>query len=375
MAFAESTTADRDRIEPRALKIAIVAPPWISIPPPAYGGIEQVVELLAGELARRGHRVTLFAAPGSRSPATVQEILDDAHPDEMQLAIFEADHVARCFDRIDAAAREGDPFDVVHDHSGFSALAFANRLQTPLVHTLHAPFSDDTRAFYAQHGGKGHAIALSEYQRRQAPPAVRVAGVIPNPIVVDAFPFRSDNDGYLLWIGRLNDDKGPQRAIAAAQQADVPLVLAGPVQPGQEEFFASQVRPHLDDDRVRYVGELGEEKKKLYAGAAALLMPIRWPEPFGLVMTEAMACGTPVIAFDEGSVPDIVVDGETGYVVADEAQMAAAIARLDAIDPQTCRDSAEQRFDVGQVAAAHERIYRHVVAEAGSGSARGASVY
>lgn len=375
MAFAESTTAGRDRIEPRVLNIAIVAPPWISIPPPAYGGIEQVVELLAGELARRGHRVTLFAAPGSRSPAAVQEILDDAHPDEMQLAIFEADHVARCFDRIDAAAREGDPFDVVHDHSGFSALAFANRLQTPLVYTLHAPFNDDTRAFYAQHGGKGHAIALSEYQRRQAPPAVRVAGVIPNPIVVDAFPFRADNDGYLLWIGRLNDDKGPQRAIAAAQQADVPLVLAGPVQPGQEEFFASQVRPHLDDDRVRYVGELGEEKKKLYAGAAALLMPIRWPEPFGLVMTEAMACGTPVIAFDEGSVPDIVVDGETGYVVADEAEMAAAIARLDAIDPQTCRDSAEQRFDVGQVAAAHERIYRDVVAEAGSGSAGGASVY
>ncbi len=351
----------QDPPEQDMLNIAMLAPPWIPIPPPAYGGIEQVVELLAGELTRRGHRVTLFAAPGSRSPAAVQEILEHTHPDEIQVAIFEADHVARSFDRIDDAAAAGDPFDVVHDHSGFIALAFANRLSTPLVHTLHGPFTDDTRAFYAQHGSKGHAIALSDYQRSQAPEAVRIAAVISNPIVVDAFPFRADNDGYLLWIGRLNDDKGPQRAIAAARAADMPLLLAGPVQPGQEEFFASEVRPHLDGDRVRYLGELGDEKKQLYAGAAALLMPIRWPEPFGLVMTEAMACGTPVIAFPEGSSPEIVIDGETGYLVDDEAQMAAAISRLDEIDPKRCRDSAARRFDVQQVAAAHENVYRGVI--------------
>lgn len=343
------------------LNIAMLAPPWIPVPPPAYGGIEQVIELLAAELARRGHQVTLFAPPGSRSLAAVEEILERSHPDEIQMAIFEADHVARSFDRIDAAGAAGEPFDVVHDHSGFVALAFANRLRTPLVHTLHGPFTDETRLFYAHHGDKGHVIALSDYQRRQAPPAVRVAAVVPNPIVVDAFPFRPDNDGYLLWIGRVNDDKGPQRAIAAARAADMPLLLAGPVQPGQEEFFASEVRPHVDGDRVRYLGELGDEKKQLYAGAAALLMPIRWPEPFGLVMTEAMACGTPVIAFAEGSSPEIVVDGETGYLVEDEAQMAAAIGRLDEIDPQRCRDSAAQRFDVEQVAAAHERVYRDVI--------------
>lgn len=356
-------------VDPEALNIAMLAPPWLPVPPPAYGGTEQVVELLAGELTRRGNRVTLFAAPGSRSPAAVREILERPHPDEIQVAIFEADHVAQSFDHIDAAAGTGDAFDVVHDHSGFIALAFANRLGTPLVHTLHGPFTDDTAAFYAHHGGKGHVIALSDYQRRQAPPAVSVAAVIPNPIVVDAFPFRADNDGYLLWIGRLNDDKGPQRAIAAAQQADMPLLLAGPVQPGQEEFFASEVRPHIDDERVRYLGELGDEKKQLYAGAAALLMPIRWPEPFGLVMTEAMACGTPVIAFADGSAPEIVIDGETGFVVEDEAQMAAAIRQLDAIDPQRCRESAEQRFDVEQVAAAHEQVYRGLIAADGAPAA------
>ncbi|MFP5361437.1 MAG: glycosyltransferase family 4 protein [Thermoleophilia bacterium] len=340
----------------------MLAPPWIPVPPPAYGGIEQVVELLARELADRGHRVTLFAPPGSRSPAAVEEVLERSHPQEIEMALFEADNAARCFDRIDAAAATGEPFHIVHDHSGFVALAFANRLRTPLVHTLHGPFTDDTRAFYAQHGGKGNAIALSEHQRRQAPEAVRVAATIPNPIVVDAFPFRADHDGYLLWIGRVNDDKGPQRAIAAARAAAMPLLLAGPVQPGQEEFFAAQVRPHVDGDRVRYVGELGDEKKQLYAGAAALLMPIRWPEPFGLVMTEAMACGTPVIAFPEGSSPELVVDGETGYIVDDEAQMAAAVARLGEIDPACCRASASRRFDVKQVGAAHERVYRSVVA-------------
>ena len=347
-----------------ALRVAMLAPPWIPVPPPAYGGIEQVVSLLAGQLAERGNHVTLYAAPGSESLASVQVILDHAQPDNIQISTFEADHVARAFDRIDEAAAAGEPFDVVHDHSGFTAVAFANRLATPLVHTLHGPFSDDTRSFYEHHGHKAHAIALSDYQRRQAPEAVRVAAVVPNPIVVDAFPFRADKEGYLLWIGRLNDDKGPHRAIAAAQQADRPLVLAGPVQPGEEAFFAAEVRPHIDDEQIRYVGELGEEKKQLYAGAAALLMPIRWPEPFGLVMTEAMACGTPVIAYPEGAASEIVVDGETGFLVDDEGQMAAAVGRLDEIDPHRCRESAKKRYDVTEVAAAHERVYRAVAASA-----------
>ncbi|HEX5897468.1 MAG TPA: glycosyltransferase, partial [Thermoleophilaceae bacterium] len=167
-------------------------------------------------------------------------------------------------------------------------------------------------------------------------------------------------DDYLLWSGRFNDDKGPQRAIAAAQEAGVRLVLAGPVQPGQHDFFEREVKSHIDDASVRYVGEVGEEKRDLYAGARALLMPIRWPEPFGLVMTEAMACGTPVIAFPEGSAPELVLDGETGFVVEDEHGMAEAVERLDEIDPARCRASAEERFDVAPVAAAYERAYEQV---------------
>jgi glycosyltransferase involved in cell wall biosynthesis len=339
------------------MKIAMLAPPWIEIPPPGYGGIEQVVALLAAQLTERGHHVTLFAAPGTRSRARVLSPLESPQPDSIETALYESDHVASTFARME---QSDPPFDVLHDHCGFTAFAFADRIDTPVVHTLHGPFTEDTSAFYARHAHKASVVALSRYQAEQAPDGLDVVAVIGNPIVVGDFPFREDKDDYLLWIGRLNDDKGPQRAIAVAREAGVPLVLAGPVQTGQKDFFEREVKPHIDDDDVRYIGEVGEEKGGLYAGARALLMPIRWAEPFGLVMTEAMACGTPVIAFPEGSAPEIVLDGETGFVVEDEHGMAEAVGRLDEIDPARCRASAEERFDVAPVAEAYERAYEQV---------------
>jgi glycosyltransferase involved in cell wall biosynthesis len=344
------------------MRVAMLAPPWIPVPPPGYGGIEQVLALLAAELTERGNSVTLFAAPGTRSRADVLSPLEGPHPDEIETSLYEADHVASAFARME----ESDPpFDIVHDHCGFTAFAFADRIGTPVLHTLHGPFTDETRAFYARHGHKARAVALSRYQADQAPPELQVIAVIGNPIVVDDFPFRDEKDDYVLWIGRINPEKGPQRAIAAAREAGVRLVLAGPVQPGNEEFFSREVEPHIDGDRVEYIGEVGEEKAGHYAGARALLMPIRWPEPFGLVMTEAMACGTPVIAFPEGSAPEIVLDGETGFVVEDEHEMAGAIGMLDRIDPERCRASARERFDVAAVAEAYEQAY-----EAASSSPR-----
>jgi glycosyltransferase involved in cell wall biosynthesis len=345
------------------VKIAMLAPPWIEIPPPGYGGIEQVVALLAAELTERGNEVTLFAAPGTRSRAEVLSPLESPHPDEIEMSIYEADHVASAFAGMDEA---DPPFDIVHDHCGFTAFAFADRIDTPLVHTLHGPFSTETSAFYARHAHKASAIALSRYQAEQAPDALDVVAVIGNPIVVGNFPFRAEKDDYLLWIGRFDDYKGAHRAIAVARDADVPLVLAGPVQPGQQEFFEREVQPYIDGDGVRYIGEVGKEKSDLFAGARALLMPIRWPEPFGLVMTEAMACGTPVIAFPEGSAPELVIDGETGFVVDDEDAMGEAVRRLDQIDPARCRSSAEERFDVAPVAAAYEAAYTTAASRARS---------
>ena len=339
------------------MRVAVLAPPWIPVPPPGYGGIEQVIALLAAELTERGNTVALFAAPGTESRAEVLSPLEDPHPDEIQMSLYEVDHVASAFARMEEA---DEPFDVIHDNCGFAAFAFADRIDMPVIHTLHGPFTNETRAFYARHGHKAKAVALSRYQAEQAPDQLDVVAVIGNPMVVDDFPFQAEKDDYLLWIGRFNEDKGPNRAIAAAKEADMPLVLAGPVQRGQEEFFAQEVEPHVDGEQIRYIGEVGDEKADLYANARALLMPIRWPEPFGLVMTEAMACGTPVIAFPEGSAPEIVLDGETGFVVDNEGEMAAAVRRLGEIDSERCRESARERFDVAAVAEAYEQAYDRV---------------
>jgi glycosyltransferase involved in cell wall biosynthesis len=354
----------------------MLAPPWITVPPPGYGGIEAVVGLLTDELVRRGHEVTLFAAPGSRSLARVHALLDRPHPDEIQRALHEVDHVARAFAAIDHARDYGRPFDVVHDHSGFVAFAIAERLSTPLLHTLHGPFTDDTAPFYAQHASKAHVVAISHAQLATAPTGLRGAGVIPNPIDADQWPLVKDKEPYLLWVGRMTAEKGPHRAIRAARMAGIRLVLAGPVQPGQETFFAREIEPRLDGNQVSYVGEItGEHKKRLFSRALALLMPIRWPEPFGMVMLEAMVCGTPVIAFPEGSARELVTPHKTGLLVDDEHEMAKACRQAAQIDPEQCRQAIVDRCDVRRVAQRYEQMYRRVATQADRNGAPVATQY
>jgi glycosyltransferase involved in cell wall biosynthesis len=344
------------------LRIAMLAPPWIPVPPAGYGGIEAVVELLCEALVARGHEVTLFAAPGSRSPARVYPLLDDAHPNAIGASLYESDHVACAWAQIELAAERGLPFDVVHDHSGFTALAMADRVAVPMVHTVHGTFDRDTAPFYRRHGRKALLVAISRTQAESAPVGVRIAGVVPNPISVDRWPLREQKKGYVLWIGRMDPVKGAHRAIEAAGRAGRTLVLAGPVQPGQEHYFCERVKPHIDDRRVHYVGEVaGVSKQELYANAAALLMPVRWREPFGMVMVEALACGTPVIAFAEGAAAEIVIDGENGMLVSDEAEMARAISEVDSIDPLRCRSSVAERYDMAVSAAGYERVYRQAI--------------
>ena len=341
----------------------MLAPPWIPIPAPGYGGIEAVVEVLSERLVAVGHHVALFAAPGTRSPAEVHEVLARPFPEAMGRALPEADHVARVFAEVDHAAGAGRPFDVVHDHSGFVALAMADRLRTPLVHTIHGPFTEEAWAFYERHAHKALMVGLSRSQLAAGPPALADALCIPNPIDLGRWPLVSVKSGYLLWVGRLESVKGAHRAIEVAARSGHRLVLAGPVQPGQEAYFANAVAPHIDGKRVCYVGDVsGSTKVELFAHAAALLMPIRWEEPFGMVMIEALACGTPVLAFAEGAAVEIVLDGENGFLVDDEDEMIAAIARLSELDPVRCRASVAARYDADLVAHAYERAYRRACA-------------
>ncbi len=338
------------------MNVAMLAPPWIAVPPSGYGGVETVVSVLTEALVRRGHDVTLFCAPGSASSADVVPLLAGSHPDEIERSLYEADHVARAFDEIELASPR---FDVVHDHCGFTALAMADRLATPFVHTLHGQFTAATAAFYAHHGHKAALVPISRAQLASAPPGLEASEPIPNPIDVQAWPLRERKDDYLLWVGRITAEKGPHRAIAAARAAGVPLVLAGVVQPRQRAFFEREVAPHVDGERVRFVGEVGgATKRSLFAGARALLMPIRWREPFGMVMVEALSCGTPVIAFPEGAAAELVVEGTTGFLVEDEEAMAAAVGRLSEIAPRDCRAWVALHCDVDVVAAAYEQAYR-----------------
>jgi glycosyltransferase involved in cell wall biosynthesis len=344
------------------MRIAMLAPPWIPVPAPGYGGIEEVVRLLCDGLVARGHDVTLFAPPTSSSPAQVEPLLDAPHPDEIERSLFEVDHVARAFAAVDRQARVGEPFDVLHDHCGFGALAMADRLDTPLVHTLHGPFDADATAFYRAHGHKGTIVAISHAQLADAPAELQDSAVVHNPLNFDEWTLSTRPGEHVLWIGRMAPIKGPHRAIAAAREAGVPLVLAGPVQPGQEEYFAREVEPAIDGDHVRYVGELqGPDKTRAYGEARAVLMPIRWAEPFGLVMTEAMACGTPVIAYPKGSMPELIVDGVTGFLVNSFDQAVAAIDRIGEIDRAACRGHVRRNFTVDRMADRYLALYRQIL--------------
>jgi glycosyltransferase involved in cell wall biosynthesis len=340
-----------------SLRVAMLAPPWISIPPPGYGGVESVVSVLTEALVRRGNEVTLFCAPGSRSGAQVVTLLDKSHPDEIERSLYEVDHVARAFAAIDQAPGTAQ-FDVVHDHCGFTALGMADRLGTPLVHTLHGQFTSATSSFYTRHESKATLVAISHAQRATAPDGLNDMAVIPNPIDVQGWPMQERKEDYLLWIGRMTAEKGPHRAIAAARAAGVPLVLAGVIQPGQQAFFDRHVAPHIDGDQVRFLGEIGGSvKQSAFAGARALLVPISWEEPFGMVMVESLACGTPVIAFPAGAASELVIDGQTGFLVEDESAMAAAVGQLGSIAARDCRAWVAKHCDVDVVAGAYESVY------------------
>jgi glycosyltransferase involved in cell wall biosynthesis len=356
-----SSAPERHRLDStpeRRLHIAMLAPPWIPVPPPGYGGIEEVVALVTDALVEFGHDVELFCAPGSGTRATVRPLLDRPHPESIERSLFEGDHAARAFRAIDEAAENGNPFDVVHDHSGYTALAMADRLDTPLVHTVHGPFDPDTKPYYAVNGSNGSVVCISRAQANMAPDPRIVDAVVHNPIDVDSWPVGYEKEGYLLWVGRFAPEKGAHRAIQVAKAAGRPLILAGVVQPRQERYFATEVQPHLDGERIRYVGEVGgARKQRLFAEAYAFLMPIRWPEPFGMVMVEAMSAGTPVLAFPEGAAPEIVEHGVSGFLVSDEDEMAAKVDDAGRLEPLQVRRSAE-RFAPDRIAAGYERVYR-----------------
>jgi glycosyltransferase involved in cell wall biosynthesis len=341
------------------VRIAEIAPPWISIPPRGYGGIELIVDLLARSLAERGHDVTLFAPEGSVSAATVVSPLEPAGVHRIGNAFFETHHV------LTAYLRRGD-FDLIHDHTLVgSALATLVGDEQPIVHTLHGPWTEAMREYYALVHERVHLVAISETQR-SANDAVRYAATIPNGIDVAAHPLgEGPREDFLVFIGRANDEKAPERAVELAHRAGRPLkLIVKRSEPAEIEYWRRMVEPLLGpDDEV--LPELGhDEKVDLLGRGRAFVFPICWEEPFGLVLAEAMACGMPVVAAPRGAVRDLVVHGKTGFLSEDLDELAAAIDRIDEISPHACRRRVEDHFSLEAMAAGYERLFRRLADDA-----------
>ena len=338
------------------MRIAEIAPPWFTVPPLGYGGIEQVVSNLTEGLVEEGHDVTLFASPGSSTRARLVSPLSSL-PDPARLgdAWLETIHAvfAHTFD---------EPFDVVHDHSGLVGLAMAaTKCGSPVVHTLHGPWTGPARQLYGQLDQRVHLVAISDAQRNHNN-AVRYAGSVHNGIDLSRYRFRAEKDDYLVFLGRANREKGPAQAINVAKQCGLPLkMVVKRNEPAEIAFWDSQVAPLLTAD-VEVYGEVSHEVKvDLVGGARALLFPIQWEEPFGLVMVEAMACGTPVIATKRGSVPEVVLDRETGFVCESVGDMAHAVESLDVIDPGACRAVVDKHFSASRMVDGYASIFADVV--------------
>ena len=344
------------------MRIAVLSPVWFPVPPTGYGGIEWVVSLLADGLAEAGHDVTLFASGDSRTEATLASVFDEAPSSHIGETYYELQHAL-------AAYRRADEFDVVNDHTGLLGATLGGLVSTPVVHTVHGPLDEVSLRTYrqiAEVAPRVGLISLSENQRRPGPDLPWVANIY-NALDLDDYPFHEEPGEYLLFLVRMSPDKGAHRAIEIARAAGVPIKLAGKKREHAEQaYFDELVKPLLGDD-AEYVGETTHATKvDLLQNARATLFPIDWEEPFGLVMIESMACGTPVIATRRGAVPEVVAEGRSGIVVDTFAEMATALADADRLNPADCRAWVEEHFSAERMTqdyvAAYERQLERMAA-------------
>ncbi len=343
----------------RPLRIAMVAPPWFELPPQGYGGIEAVCAGLADALVARGHEVTVIGAGRNGTRARFRRTYDTppgARIGEPMPEVVHAAAAGRILAELDA--------DIVHDHSLAGPLLARGR-DVPTVVTVHGPVTGEAGDYYRQLGDSVQLIAISDAQRRTAPD-LNWCATVHNAIDAEGFPFREEKEDWVLFLGRCAPDKGMHLGIDAARAAGRKIVLAAKcTEPAETAYFETEIKPRLGPD-TEWLGEVGgEQKKDLLSRARCLLFPIQWEEPFGMVMIEAMACGTPVVALRRGSVPEVVTCGVTGMVCNDPAELADAINAADAIDPAACRNDVLTRFHPAAMAAGYEKAYRWALAHAG----------
>ena len=350
------------------MRIGLIAPPWVPVPPTTYGGTELVVDELARGLDRLGHQVRLFTIGTSTCPVPTDFLSAEPMP-VMGSSVDEAAHVLAAYDAL-------DDVDVIHDHTLLGPLlaAGAERPLPPVVVTHHGVFDSALRRVFARTAQSAAVVAISRSQARAAG-TVPITAVVPHGIDLSRYrpgEVRSDN---LLFIGRMSPVKGAHRAIRIARDAGRHLVIVTRIsEAGEREYFDTVVRPLLGDDVRVLVEPAPDVKLDLLSDAAALVNPITWPEPFGLVMIEALASGTPVLAFPHGAAPEIVEHGRTGFLAGTESGLAAAVDRLGELDRRECRRVAEARFSAQRMVADYLAVYRHAAANPRNGARPPATV-
>lgn len=338
------------------LRVGVIAPPWLPVPPVAYGGTELVIDALCVGLQRAGHDVILFSLGESTCPVPTKSLFQSADIDRMGTSVLELRHVAAAYDAM-------ADVDVVHDHT-LAGLFYHSRFpQLPVVTTNHGPFNNDLADLYRRVAGEVAIIAISQDQARRAPSDIPLAAVIHHGLDLDRYRFESERGDHVLFLGRMSPDKGVDTAIRTARAAGFPLIIAAKMrEPGEHHFFDETIRPLLGDD-VTYIGEADFATKiELLSTARALVNPIVWPEPFGLVMAEALACGTPVVGYGFGAAPEIVDHGVTGFLGHCEQDLINGLAKIDDIERPRCREAVEARFSVGHMVDEHVALYRRVLA-------------
>jgi glycosyltransferase involved in cell wall biosynthesis len=339
------------------MKIAQVAPLFESVPPQGYGGTERVVSYLTEELVRQGHQVTLFASGDS----VTQARLVQACARSLRLDQACGDQLAHHMVLLEQVFRQARAFDLLHFHLDYVHFPLAVRQPIPTVTTLHGRLDLPDLVPLYQMFPSLPVVSISDAQRVPLP-WVQWLGTVYHGLPEDLYTFRETPGTYLAFLGRISPEKGVEQAIAIAQHAGLPLKIAAKVDRADREYFQAVVQPLLKHSLVEYVGEVGEDHKDAFLGqASALLFPIDWPEPFGLVMIEAMACGTPVIAYPRGSVPEVLEHGVTGWIVEGMEEAVQAVARVPALSRARCRQVFEEHFLASRMAHDYLRIYRRLL--------------
>ncbi len=336
-----------------AMRIAQIAPLTESVPPRLYGGTERVVSYLTEDLVRQGHAVTLFASGDSITTARLHAAWPRALRFDAGLSDLQAPHILM----LETVFDQADQFDVLHFHMDYFPFPLFSRHRTPFVNTLHGRLDLPELAPIFERFQQVPVVSISEAQRRPLPSANFVRTIY-HGLPPDLLTPCSVKPAYLAFLGRISPEKSPERAIRIARRAGIPLKIAAKVDRVDEAYYRERIRPLVDGRHVELIGEIGDaDKSEFLSGAIALLAPIDWPEPFGLVLIEAMACGTPVIAFNRGSVPEVVDHGLTGFIVQDEPDAVAAVARAAGLSRPAIRRRFEERFSVARMTEQYLELY------------------